>query len=85
MSKKILIIFTIIFVLIISGCRRNTGCDKGQHPNQEWVVVQDSTCTTLGKKNLVCTACEEIITTAIIQYKDHTPEIVSGYAATCRF
>lgn len=83
MSKKILIIFTIIFVLIISGCRRNTDCDKGQHPNQEWVVVQDSTCTTLGKKNLVCTACEEIITTAIIQYKDHTPEIVSGYAATC--
>lgn len=38
---------------------------------------------TLGQKNQVCKNCKEVITTATINYKNHTEEIISGLAPTC--
>ena len=83
MLKKFILILVLLLVFTITGCNKNEVCSNGEHIYQKWVIVNDSTCTTLGQKNLICDNCKEIITTAIIQYKDHVEQIVHGVEATC--
>ena len=45
--------------------------------------MKDSTCTTLGQKNQICSRCKEVITTAVIQYKEHNEQIMSGIPSNC--
>lgn len=90
MNKKILLVFTVCFTLLFAfviSCKNCGGfedkCKNGQHGQLEWIVVNDSTCSTLGTKNQVCKSCGEIITTASIYYKNHSESIISGKDATC--
>ena len=71
--KKIISLF-LISILIISmvSCKQvEDKCKPGEHGTLEWVVVKDSTCNTLGQKNQICSKCKEVITTSVIQYKEH--------------
>ena len=79
--KKNLILF-LLFLLSISliGCSSN--CENGKH-NSEWIITLDSTCTSLGSKELRCKDCKKILTTAIIDYKDHSVVIDNKKEATC--
>ena len=90
MIKKILSIsFILLSLLLITSCSdRPSGepggiCKDGIHENVEWIVVNDSTCTTLGSKEQRCKTCKAVITTAIISYKEHTEKVVLGTAPTC--
>ena len=87
MKRKILLVFSIaIIVIFINSCKNCKGFEdkcKGDHLELEWVIVNDSTCTTLGQKNQVCTKCHEVITTATINYKDHIEKVISGLPPTC--
>ena len=83
-------IFATIFIILaitLSGCNKCGGNDhvdaKCGHINREWVIVKDSTCTTLGTKVQVCKDCEITVTTAQIGFKNHTIVIDEGVEATC--
>ena len=83
--KKIITLFVILFALIsITSCKQvEDKCKPGSHSTLEWVVVKDSTCTTLGQKNQICSKCKEVITTAVIGYKEHTETVMTGIPASC--
>lgn len=88
MIKKILLTCVLcVSLVLVVGCKKNEifedKCKNGIHGELEWVIVNDSTCTTLGQKNQVCTKCNEVITTAQIYYKNHTEEVISGLTPTC--
>lgn len=88
MKRKIILTFVITIILgLISSCNNCGGfkdkCKNGVHGELEWVIINDSTCMTLGQKNQVCKSCKEVITTATINYKNHTEKIISGLAPTC--
>lgn len=88
MKRKIILTFVITIILVlISSCNNCGGfkdkCKNGVHGKLEWVIINDSTCMTLGQKNQVCKNCKEVITTATINYKNHTEKIISGLAPTC--
>ena len=75
----------ILFTLIsITACKQvEDKCKPGSHSSLEWVVVKDSTCTTLGQKNQICSKCKEVITTAVIGYKEHIEKVMTGIPASC--
>ena len=83
--KKIVIALFIFFALFsIASCNKvEDKCKPGQHGALEWVVINDSTCTTLGTKNQICSKCKEVITTAVISYKEHKEEVLTGIPANC--
>ena len=88
MKRKLILTFIITIILsLICSCNNCGGfkdkCKNGVHGELEWVIINDSTCMTLGQKNQVCKNCKEVITTATINYKNHTEEIISGLAPTC--
>lgn len=89
MFKKISLIGIICLgLLFISSCAGNNGrpmenCQNGEHEHLEWVVIEDSTCSTLGRKEQQCSKCHAVLTTAIIEYKPHTEKVISGKDATC--
>lgn len=88
MKRKIILTFIITIILVLICSCNNCGgfkdkCKNGVHGELEWVIINDSTCMTLGQKNQVCKNCKEVITTATINYKNHTEEIISGLAPTC--
>ncbi len=72
-------------LLLLSSCfgKPMENCQNGKHEHLEWVVIEDSTCNTLGRKEQQCSKCHAVITTAIIQYKPHTEKKISGKAPTC--
>ena len=86
MIKK-LILFLLIFssILLYSSC--NTGfedkCKGNEHGELKWVVVEDATCTSYGKKEQRCSKCEKVITTATINYKNHEEIVVPEVSSTC--
>ena len=87
MKIKLVLIFIIILIgSFISSCKNCSGFEdkcKGEHTELEWVVVFDSTCSTLGQKKQICSKCQEVITTATIPFKEHTVETVTGLNPTC--
>ena len=88
MKKKILFSFILLLsVALITACRKKPDdvvqgkpCD---HLDTEWITVFDSTCHTLGQKEQVCQKCNKVITTAIINMKNHTEVVVPAKDATC--
>ena len=85
--KKRIFLLSIFFLslLFLVSCQQlfPDKCKNGEHKSTEWVVEIEATCTTLGKKSLICTNCKEIITTSTIAYKEHTEEIDEEIKATC--
>jgi len=71
MDRKIFILI-LLFILTLGfiGCN-DEKCD-GSHRDAEWIVIKEATCNEQGAKNLVCKKCDEIVTTAIIDYANHT-------------
>ena len=90
MLKKLFIYFSLLLLLLMVVCKKNNNNNnsnnnliKCDHEALEWVVIKDSTCTTLGSKKQICSKCKETITTATIYYKDHTEKIIEETPATC--
>ncbi len=53
------------------------------HTESDWIVVNDATCTTNGKKQKMCTICNEVLIEKIIDKLEHTIVKDEGYQATC--
>ena len=96
MIKKIILTISLIFVLILVGCKTSTNINNDNNPNDnnnnlvkcnhenlEWVTIKDSTCIELGSKKQICSHCKQTITNATIYYKDHVEKVISGTPATC--
>lgn len=86
MKKRIFLLsIFILSLLFLVSCQQlfPDKCKNGEHKSTEWVVEIEATCTTLGKKSLICTNCKETITTSTIAYKEHTEEIDEEIKATC--
>ena len=88
MIRKIILLLVLSFTFIFAASCKQCGgyedkCKPGVHGELEWIIVKDSTCTSLGAKNQVCKKCHEVITTATIYYKDHTEKIIRGTLPTC--
>ncbi|MBQ8341461.1 MAG: hypothetical protein IJY22_03675 [Clostridia bacterium] len=53
------------------------------HTNSEWIIDQNSTCTSIGYKHIECTVCATILQTAEIEKLAHTEVVDAAVAATC--
>ena len=73
MIKKILVISLFCLgAFLLASCGGNppiNNCKDGMHENLEWVIVEDSTCSKLGRKEQQCTKCHAVTTTAFVDYK----------------
>lgn len=75
MKKRFIIITLLVsisFCLVSCNKLFPDKCKNGKHEKTEWRIDVDSTCSTLGSKSLVCKNCGEVISTASIDYKNHT-------------
>lgn len=82
--KKNIIFILVLLIIILTGCNGGPGNKKNcEHKNSEWKIITDSTCLTLGSKELICNECGQIITTASISLKEHTVVIDEGKKETC--
>ena len=84
--KKILSFLLLFSIFFFVGCKADLNKDKcadGKHNRIEWVVLQESTCSSLGTKVQKCLICGEILTTSTISYDDHSIVIDKGTEATC--
>ncbi len=84
--KKNLIFSYLLIILIfsLSACiKPSNTCDNGEH-NTEWIVTIEPTCSTYGSKDLVCKDCKIIVTTAKIEFIEHTIVIDEKVEATCK-
>ena len=54
--KKLLLLISVFFVLIISVTACQASCSFGDH-DYEWVTVQEATCTKQGSRKQHCTIC----------------------------
>ena len=69
--NKIILIFTcLIFAVIIVSCKSD---EEKPHVHTEgaWQIVEESTCTKEGLKQTKCTECNEVISSAKIDMKEH--------------
>ena len=96
MFKKIFnCIFIVLTIFMIVSCKdkkpnnnnqnnnnfeNNLNC---QHLNSSWHIKYDSTCTSLGLKELKCNECNKILTNATISLKEHNVEIIPELKPTC--
>ena len=85
MKKIIFLIFCFFSFPLINGCKSPVPetCKKGIHNEVEWVIIKDSTCAELGQKEQKCKLCEEVLTTAIVELKEHTEKVIAALEATC--
>lgn len=84
MKTRRLIVFILIFLVLFTliGCTNTKKCADGKH-NAKWVVTIEPSCTQLGLKELKCEKCNEVLTSAKIDYTDHNVVIDSKKDATC--
>lgn len=53
------------------------------HQASDWIIVQDSTCSSLGIKQKVCINCNVMLEQASIEMKEHTLVTLERVEATC--
>ena len=62
----------------------NYECDCYRHAESDWIVDVEATCTNEGSKHTYCLACQEIVTTSVIEKAQHKfSEWTETKAATC--
>ena len=54
------------------------------HTESEWIILEEATCTKEGKKQKMCTSCDEVLSEEIIKKLDHTIVIDKAVEATCK-
>ena len=83
-NRKIFILSLIVLMFIsLVGCgNAPIKCKDGNHTT-DWVVVLEPTCITLGSKELKCIKCGEVITSATIDYSNHTVVTDDKKEPTC--
>ena len=70
-KKIVLLSLVILMFLTLVGCGGSVQkCPDGNHTT-EWIVSIEPTCTSLGLKELKCTKCKEVLTSAKLEYIDH--------------
>ena len=70
-------IFTVLLLSLIS-------CGKHTHTPSEWIIDEESTCSTLGYKYRTCLDCGVVVEESELEsYGDHVEETVPARAPTC--
>ena len=53
------------------------------HVEGDWKIIEESTCSKLGVKEIRCINCDIVLKTESIAYKDHTESILEKIDPTC--
>ena len=53
------------------------------HESGDWVIIEDSTCTSLGYKEKRCIYCNLLLQKESIELKEHTEKIIEAINPTC--